>query len=103
MIQSKKPKRSLKKNINQNVKEERNEIEFFNLDVEKIKSDLSKLSYEQALMNLDSLLKELQSDSIPVQDIQNYHIKAKLNLEYCQNLLEKVEQDIVNLDINDLN
>ena len=72
-------------------KEHRDRIEVWRKDAEG-------LSYEEALQALDLLLAELQSDSVPLADLQQKVLHGEVYLSRCQTLLDSVEQSIVELD-----
>ncbi len=60
------------------------------------------LSYEESLSSLDKLLESLQSDNVPVEDMQRYYLQGKLYLDHCENLLRTIEQEVVELNLDDL-
>ena len=72
-------------------KEQRDRIEAWRKDAET-------LSYEEAIQALDLLLAELQSDSVPLADLQQKVLHGEVYLNRCQSLLDSVEQSIVELD-----
>ena len=62
------------------------------------KKDISELSYEEATQALDLILAELQSDSIPIADLQNRVLHGEVVLDHCETLLKSVEQTVLQLD-----
>ena len=66
--------------------------------IEAWRKDAEVLSYEEALQALDLLLAELQSDSVPIADLQQKVLHGEVYLSRCQTLLDSVEQSIVELD-----
>ena len=60
--------------------------------------DAEGLSYEEAMQALDLLLAELQSDSVPLADLQQKVLHGEVYLSRCQTLLDSIEQSIVELD-----
>ena len=72
-------------------KEQRDRIEAWRKDAET-------LNYEEAMQALDLLLAELQSDSVPLADLQQKVLHGEVYLNRCQSLLDSVEQSIVELD-----
>ena len=62
------------------------------------RKDAEVLSYEEAIQALDLLLAELQSDSVPLADLQQKVLHGEVYLSRCQTLLDSVEQSIVELD-----
>ena len=70
--------------------------------MKKFRDQVSKLNYEQSLSELDSVLSNLQSDSVPLDEIQEYYLQGNIYLEHCEKLLAKVEQKVVELDPENL-
>lgn len=66
--------------------------------IESWRKDASNLNYEEALQALDLLLAELQSDSVPLAELQQRVLHGEVYLSRCQTLLDNVEQSIVELD-----
>ena len=66
--------------------------------IEAWRKDAEGLSYEEAMQALDLLLAELQSDSVPLADLQQKVLHGEVYLSRCQTLLDSVEQSIVELD-----
>ena len=62
------------------------------------KKDISGLSYEEATQALDLILAELQSDSVPIADLQNRVLHGEVVLDHCEALLKSVEQAVLQLD-----
>ena len=62
------------------------------------KKDISGLSYEEATQALDLILAELQSDSVPIADLQNRVLHGEVMMEHCEALLKSVEQAVLQLD-----
>ncbi len=56
---------------------------------------ISKLSYADAIAELDRILLKLQDDQIPVEEIQANHLSAKVYLQHCNELLNRVEQEVI--------
>ncbi|AAP99158.1 MULTISPECIES: exodeoxyribonuclease VII small subunit [Prochlorococcus] len=72
-----------------------NNNKLFNQDkVKDLSSVINKLSYEDSLKQLDDILNKLQNESLLVEDLQENYLKAKLYLKHCEQLLDKVEQEI---------
>ncbi|WP_320666579.1 exodeoxyribonuclease VII small subunit [Prochlorococcus sp. MIT 1307] len=65
--------------------------------IQKWNNEISLLSYEESLIELDRLLECLQDDRVPVEDLQKFYLKGKMYLEHCENLLKDVEQEVVEL------
>ena len=66
--------------------------------IESWRKDASNLNYEEALHALDLLLAELQSDTVPLAELQQQVLHGEVYLSRCQILLDNVEQSIVELD-----
>ena len=66
--------------------------------IEAWRKDANGLSYEEALQALDLLLAELQSDSVPLAELQQRVLHGEVYLSRCQTLLDDVEQSVVELD-----
>ena len=62
------------------------------------KKNISGLSYEEATQALDLILVELQSDSVPIADLQNRVLHGEVVLDHCEALLKSVEQTVLQLD-----
>ena len=65
--------------------------------IEAWRKDAEVLSYEEAMQALDLLLAELQSDSVPLADLQQKVLHGEVYLSRCQSLLDSLEQSIVEL------
>ncbi len=66
------------------------------------KKDISGLTYEEATQALDLILAELQSDSVPIADLQNRVWYGEVVLDHCEALLKSVEQSVLQLDPDSL-
>ena len=66
------------------------------------KKDISGLSYEEATQALDLILAELQSDSVPIAELQNRVWYGEVVLDHCEALLKSVEQSVLQLDPDSL-
>ncbi|ABX08037.1 exodeoxyribonuclease VII small subunit [Prochlorococcus marinus] len=67
---------------------------------------ICNLSYEESLRELDMLLDTMQESDLQVEDLQRSYIKGNIYLEHCQELLDQVEQDVIEINeekINELN
>ena len=62
------------------------------------KKEISGLTYEEATQALDLILAELQSDSVPIADLQNRVWYGEVVLDHCEALLKTVEQSVLQLD-----
>ena len=63
-------------------------------NIEILKKDIKKLSYEESIFQLESILTNVQDENISLDKIQINYIKGHLLLKHCEELLQVVEQDI---------
>ena len=61
-------------------------------------SGLKELSYSQAQEQLDQALAQLQSDSLPLEELPQLYAQAVELEKHCRQKLEQVSQDIQKLD-----
>ena len=59
---------------------------------------LEKLTYSQAQEQLEQTLAQLQSDSLPLEELPQLYAKAVTLEQHCRQKLEQVSQDIQKLD-----
>ncbi len=69
----------------------------------KLRKQTAKLTYEESLNKLDSLLEVLQSDSVHLEELYERYLQGKIYLEHCEELLQEVEQKVSELDAETLN
>ena len=62
--------------------------------IESFKKDIKKLSYEESISELESILTNIQDDNISLDTIQINYVKGHLLLKHCEELLQIVEQEI---------
>ncbi len=67
-------------------------------DIEILKKDIKKLSYEESIYELEAILKNVQDENISLDEIQINYIKGHLLLKHCEDLLQFVEQEINQID-----
>tara|TARA_B100001109_G_C18481182_1_gene298008 strand:- start:109 stop:399 length:291 start_codon:yes stop_codon:yes gene_type:complete len=63
-------------------------------NIEILKKNINKLSYEESISELEIILKNVQDENISLNKIQINYIKGHLLLEHCEDLLQIVEQEI---------
>ena len=63
-----------------------------NIDI--LTKDIKKLSYEESIFELETILKNVQDENISLDKIKNNYIKGHLLLKHCEELLQFVEQEI---------
>tara|TARA_Y100001968_G_scaffold257759_1_gene244578 strand:+ start:639 stop:890 length:252 start_codon:yes stop_codon:yes gene_type:complete len=66
--------------------------------IEDFKKDIKKLSYEESILELESILTNIQDDNISLDKIQINYVKGHLLLKHCEELLQVVEQEINEID-----
>tara|TARA_B100001250_G_C19448424_1_gene634883 strand:+ start:387 stop:671 length:285 start_codon:yes stop_codon:yes gene_type:complete len=63
-------------------------------NIEMLKKDINKLTYEETISELDTILTNVQDENISLDKIQTNYIKGHLLLKHCEELLQFVEQEI---------
>tara|TARA_B100001250_G_C19691262_1_gene740391 strand:- start:337 stop:615 length:279 start_codon:yes stop_codon:yes gene_type:complete len=73
-------------------------------NIENLKKDIKKLSYEESISELETILKNVQDESISLDEIQSNYIKGHLLLKHSEELLQFVEQEIneINTELLDI-
>ena len=66
-------------------------------NIETFKQDINKLSYEESISQLETILNNIQDENISLDKIQINYIKGHLLLKHCEELLQFVEQEINNI------
>ena len=66
--------------------------------IETWRQDAAELSYEEALQALDLLLAALQSEEVPLAQLQQRVLHGEVYLDHCESLLKSVEQSVDTLD-----
>ena len=61
-------------------------------------SGLKELSYNQAQEQLEQVLAQLQSESLPLEELPQLYAQAVALEKHCRQKLEQVSQDIQKLD-----
>ena len=62
---------------------------------------IQELSYEESLEKLNTLLSKLQNESLHVDDLKISYLQATLYLEHCENLLNIIEQEVVEIEVDE--
>ena len=86
------------KNHKSNINEETNMK-----DIEILKKNIKKLSYEESISQLEKILTNVQDENISLDKIQKNYIKGHLLLKHCEELLQFVEQEINEINPEFLN
>ena len=68
------------------------------INIEILKKDIKKLSYEESIYELETILTNVQDENISLDKIQINYIKGHLLLKHCEELLQFVEQEINHFD-----
>ena len=63
-------------------------------NIEILKKDINKLSYEESISELETILNNVQDENISLDEIQINYIKGHLLLKHCEELLQFCEQEI---------
>ena len=71
------------------------------LIIQELSAHVSELSYEESLEKLNTLLSKLQNESLHVDDLKISYLQATLYLEHCENLLNTIEQEVVEIAIDE--
>ena len=72
-------------------------------NIDTLKKDIKKLSYEESISELETILTNVQDENISLDKIQTNYIKGHLLLKHCEELLEFVEQEINEINPEFLN
>ena len=72
-------------------------------NIEILKKNINKLSYEESISELEIILKNVQDENISLDKIQINYIKGRLLLKHCEELLQFVEQEIKEINPEFLN
>ena len=71
------------------------------LIIQELSLHVTELSYEESLEKLNILLSKLQNESLHVDDLKTSYLQATLYLEHCENLLNTIEQEVVEIAIDE--
>ena len=63
-------------------------------NIEIFKQDINRLSYEESISELETILNNVQDENISLDEIQINYIKGHLLLKHCEELLQFCEQEI---------
>ena len=72
-------------------------------DLEILRKNIKKLSYEESISELEIILTNVQDENISLDKIQKNYIKGHLLLKHCEELLKFVEQEINEINPNFFN
>ena len=65
------------------------------------KNDISKLSFEQAIKELTTIVGKIEQGEIPLQDSLEQYERAMTLIKHCRSILQNAENAIVNQAIID--
>ena len=71
--------------------------------IQIFKENIQKLSYEESIYELETILENVQDENISLDKIQDNFIKGHLLLKHCEELLQFVEQEINQINPDFLN
>tara|TARA_B100000579_G_C22230069_1_gene575654 strand:- start:36 stop:326 length:291 start_codon:yes stop_codon:yes gene_type:complete len=74
-----------------------------NKNIDFLKEDIKKLSYEESIIELEAILSNIQDENISLDKIQTYYIRGHLLLQHCEELLKFFEQEIIEINPEFLN
>ena len=60
----------------------------------KQKSDMEKLSFEQAIKELTSIVSQIEQGQIPLQDSLEQYERGMALIKHCRGILQKAEKRI---------
>jgi len=60
----------------------------------KQKSDIEKLTFEEAIKELSSIVGKIEQGQIPLQDSLEQYEKGMVLIKYCRGILQKAEKRI---------
>lgn len=58
------------------------------------KSDMSKMSFEEAIKELGGIVQEIEQGEIPLQDSLEQYEKGMALIKHCKGILQKAEKNI---------
>ncbi len=67
--------------------------------INTLREKISKLSYEESLEKLEILLDQMKSERMPINELKQSFLEGSLYLEHCENLLDKVEQEVFHIEL----
>ena len=76
--------------------------EFEDMQFSQFREKILKNNYEESITQLDNILNQLQNESVPIDELKTFYIKGNILVEHCQNLLNNLEQEVLEIDSQDL-
>ena len=74
-----------------------------NQNIQTLIKDIQKLSYEESISELETILSNVQDENISLDQIKKNYIKGHILLNHCEELLQFVEQEINEINPEYLN
>ena len=71
-------------------------------NLNQIRKDIKRLRYDESMAELDILLSKLQHDAVPVEELKDCYLQAKIHIEHCDDLLKNIEQEVIELNTDEL-
>jgi exodeoxyribonuclease VII small subunit len=65
------------------------------------KTDPERLSFEEALKELENIVRELETDNVPLEKTVELYEKASAMASYCNDILEKAKLRIEQVNPSD--
>ncbi len=72
-------------------------------NIENLKKEIKKLSYEESIEALEAILLNIQDDNISLDKIQTNYLRGHILIKHCEELLQFVEQEIKEIDPENIN
>ena len=74
-------------------------------NIEILKKKIKKLSYEESIDALETILSNVQAENISLDKIQSNYIEGQILIKHCEELLQVAEQEIneINPEYIDIN
>tara|TARA_B100000700_G_C14889688_1_gene782134 strand:- start:703 stop:1008 length:306 start_codon:yes stop_codon:yes gene_type:complete len=94
-------KKSLK-NEDKGFEKEVSKKQINDLKIKELRNKISRISYEESLKKLDLILDDLQNENISIDDICYKYLEGQIYLEHCENLLQIVEQEVIEINPDSL-
>ncbi len=66
--------------------------------LQEYKNKVSELTYKETLEEIDVLIAKLQNDEIPVEELHQKYLNGLTCIERCEELLNRIEQEIIYLE-----
>lgn len=64
------------------------------MELEEMKAEICKMSYGEAMNELEGIVGKMQSDDCDIDKLSGYTTRAMLLLQVCKEKLQKTDDDI---------